>query len=245
MAPALPQGVYAIADGAAGRPILDLVAAFVRGGAAVVQLRVKPPAASQQPAASGQQPAGSGQRPAASGQQPAGSGDFVVLAREARKICAPGKALLFINDRPDIARLAEADGVHLGQEDLPPYEARKIVGPKMIIGVSTHSDDEIDAAQGADYIGFGPIFATQSKPGSPLPPPHGIDGLRRAVQRSKIPVVAIGGITESAADAVAQAGARCAASIAELCSAADPEHAVRSMAAALAGGWRLAAGSFS
>jgi thiamine-phosphate pyrophosphorylase len=206
---ALPRGVYAIVDGSAARSPLELVAAFVRGGAVVVQLRVK--------------------------QRPAGSGDFMALAREARKLCVPGKTLLFINDRPDIARLAEADGVHLGQDDLPLAEARKIVGPKMIIGVSTHSDAEIDAAQDADYLGFGPIFTTQSKPGSPLPPPHGIEGLRRAVQRSKIPVVAIGGITSATAAAVAEAGAHCAAAIAALCRAADPEGAVRSLAAVFAG----------
>src|SRR5207302_867783 len=172
----LPRGVYAIVDGSAARPPLELAAAFVRGGAAVVQLRLKQ----------------------------AGAGELLMLAREARKLCA-GKALLLINDRPDVARLAEADGVHLGQDDLPVAAARAILGPKAIIGLSTHSEAEIDAARGADYIGFGPIFATQSK-SAPLPPPHGIEGLRRAVRRAKVPVVAIGGITaESARDAYAAA----------------------------------------
>jgi thiamine-phosphate pyrophosphorylase len=98
--------------------------------------------------------------------------------------------------------------------------------------VSTHSDDEIDGAQAADYIGFGPVFATRSKPGARLPPPHGIEGLTRAVQRSGIPVVAIGGITAANVADVAGTGARCAAAIAELCGAADPESATRAMAAA-------------
>ena len=198
----LPRGVYAIADGSAGRPLLDLVGAFVRGGAAAVQLRVKD----------------------------AGAGEILRLAREARRLCA-GKTLFFVNDRPDIARLAEADGLHLGQDDLPLNEARKIVGPKMIIGISTHSDAEIDGGggQGADYLGFGPIFATQSKPGAPLPPPHGIEGLRRAVARSNIPVVAIGGITSKTAREVYAAGAHCVASIADICTAADPEAAVRAL----------------
>lgn len=182
--------------------MLELVGAFVRGGAAIVQLRLKD----------------------------SGAGELLRIAREARKLCTT--ALLFINDRPDVARLAEADGVHLGQEDLPWQAARQIVGPQMIVGVSTHSDAEIDAAQGADYIGFGPIFATQSKPGAKLPPPHGIAGLRRAVQRSRIPVVAIGGITSANAADVAGAGARCAASIAGLCKARDPEAAARAFAAA-------------
>lgn len=213
MARELPNGVYAIADG------VRRVEAFVRGGAAVVQVRVKPQA--------------SGFRPQASG---LGTGDFLAIAREARKICTG--ALLFINDRPDVARLCGADGVHLGQEDLPLAEARAIVGPEMIIGISTHSDEEIDAAQAADYIGFGPIFSTQSKPGAVLPPPHGIEGLCRAVRRSRIPVVAIGGITAANAAQVAATGARCAAAIAELCRSSDPEQATRALAAAFKSGCR-------
>jgi len=199
----LPAGLYAIVDGSASRPPLDLLGAFLRGGAAVIQLRLKQ----------------------------AGAGELLRVSREARKLCA-GRAVLLVNDRPDVARLAEADGVHLGQEDLPWQAARAILGPGALIGVSTHSDAEIDAAQGADYIGFGPVFATSSKPGSPLPPPHGIDGLRRAVQRSQAPVVAIGGITAKNAHEVAQAGARCAAAIAELCNAPDPEAAARALAQA-------------
>jgi len=197
--------VYAIVDGSATRPPLDLVGAFVRGGAAVVQLRLKE----------------------------AGAGELLRVAREARKLCA-GRALLLVNDRPDVARLAEADGVHLGQEDLPWPAARAILGPGALIGLSTHSDAEIDAAQGADYIGFGPIFATGSKPGRPLPSPHGIGGLRRAVRRSRVPLVAIGGITIERASEVAGAGARCVAAIAELCFAPDPELATREMAKAFA-----------
>ena len=203
--PSLPSGLYAIVDGSAAWPPLDLVAAFVRGGAAVVQLRLKQ----------------------------VGAGELVRLARQARNLCA-GNALLLINDRPDVARVAEADGVHLGQEDLPFDAARAILGPRALIGVSTHSDAEIDGAQSADYIGFGPTFATGSKPGASLPEPHGIDGLRRAVRRSRVPVVAIGGITAANAGAVAKAGARCASAIASLCNAEDPEAATRAMAGAFA-----------
>ena len=162
----------------------------------------------------------------------AGAGELLRVAREARKLCAAGRALLLVNDRPDIARLAETDGVHLGQEDLPWLAARAILGPRALIGVSTHSDAEIDAAQGADYIGFGPIFATASKPGLPLP--HGIEGLRRAVRRSRIPLVAIGGINMDRAPEVAGAGARCVAAIGQLCFAPDPESATREMAKAFA-----------
>ena len=203
--PSLASGLYAIVDGSAARPPLDLVGAFVRGGAAVIQLRLKQ----------------------------VGAGELVRLGRQARNLCA-GKALLLINDRPDVARLAEADGVHLGQEDMPCEAARAILGPGALIGVSTHSDAEIDGGQSADYIGFGPVFATASKPGSSLPEPHGIEGLRRAVRRSRVPVVAIGGITAANAQIVAEAGARCASAIAYLCNAEDPEGAARAMARAFA-----------
>jgi thiamine-phosphate pyrophosphorylase len=203
----LPAGVYAIVDGASARAPLELVAAFVDGGATVVQLRLKK----------------------------AGAGEFVRLAREARRICA-GRAVLIINDRPDVAKLAEADGVHLGQDDLPLSEARQFLGPQALIGVSTHSDEELRAAQGADYLGFGPVFATASKPFAVLPPPHGIEGLRRAVRLSEVPVVAIGGITARNAADVAAAGARSAAAIAELCHANDPRAAVEQMVKAFAAG---------
>jgi thiamine-phosphate pyrophosphorylase len=199
----LPHGIYAIVDGGARRSPLELVAAFVDGGAAVVQLRLKD----------------------------AGAGELLRIAREARKICA-GRSLFLVNDRPDVARLCEADGVHLGQDDLPLAEARKVLGPTALIGISTHSDAEIAAAQAADYIGFGPVFRTLSKPGATLPPPHGIEGLRRAVRLSGVPVVAIGGITIANVAEVVAAGAHCAAAIAELCAAPDPEAAVRDMTTA-------------
>lgn len=186
--PALPKGAYCIVDEASGQPPARLVRAFVENGAAVVQLRFKE----------------------------AGAGELLRIAREARALCA-GRALLLVNDRPDVAKLACADGVHLGQDDLPVADARELLGPDALIGVSTHSDAEIDAAAGADYIGFGPVFATRSKPGAVLPPPHGLEGLRRAVARSRLPVVAIGGITVATVGAVAATGARCAAAIAELC----------------------------
>src|SRR5207302_1397264 len=159
------------------------------------------------------------------------AGELLRVAREARELCS-GVTPLLVNDRPDVARLAEADGVHLGQDDLPVQAVRAILGPQALIGVSTHSDAEIDAAQGADYIGFGPIFTTPSKPGATLPAPQGLEGLRRAVQRSRVPVVAIGGIGVDSAHEIAAAGARCAASIAYLCNAPDPEAATRALAQA-------------
>ena len=196
----LPAGIYAIVDGSAARPPLDLVSAFVEGGAAVIQLRLKGH----------------------------GSGELLRIAREARRMCS-GRTTFLVNDRPDIALLAEADGVHLGQQDLPVAAARSILGSRAIVGLSTHSDEEIDGAEGADYIGFGPIFATSRKPGALLPPPHGIEGLRRATRRAPVPIVAIGGIGAANAGAVARAGARCAAAIASLCDATDPRGAVAEM----------------
>src|SRR5260370_14401541 len=126
--PGLPHGVYAIVDGPAGPP-LDLIAAFVRGGASVVQLRLKGIA----------------------------TGDFVQIAREARRICA-GRALLLVNDRPDVARLAEARGVHLAQDDLPVEAARALLRRGALIGLSTHSAREIDDSTAAHYISLRPLF---------------------------------------------------------------------------------------
>ena len=92
--------------------------------------------------------------------------ELVEVAREAAAICRQRDALLLVNDRPDVARAAGADGAHLGQDDLPPAAAREVLGADAVIGVSTHSDAEIDAAlaAGADYIGFGPVFAVPPHP---------------------------------------------------------------------------------
>ena len=191
------RGLYAIADGSSRHAPLELVAAFVRGGACAVQLRLKR----------------------------LGAGELLRLARGAVALCRPAGVLLLVNDRPDVAKLAGADGVHLGQDDLPARDARAVLGPDALIGVSTHSDAELDAAlaDGADYLGFGPIFVTASKPGALLPPPHGLASLSLAVKRAAhLPVVAIGGLTVLRAPEVARAGAACAAAIGELCNADDP-----------------------
>jgi thiamine-phosphate pyrophosphorylase len=149
-------------------------------------------------------------------------------------LCRARGALLIVNDRLDVALAAGADGVHLGQEDLP-LEAARRLAPELLIGISTHSDAEMDAASGADYLGFGPVFPTRSKPGARLPPPHGLAGLRRAVQRAKAPGVASGGITAATARDVARAGAACVAAIGELCQAPDPAAAARALSEAFRG----------
>ncbi len=110
-----------------------------------------------------------------------------------RSITRDFEAVLVVNDHPDIALAAEADGVHLGQDDLPLKEARKIMGGK-IIGISTHSlKQAVDAERGgADYIGFGPIFHTVTKDAGS---PKGVEMLHEVKKNLRIPVVAIGGIT--------------------------------------------------
>jgi thiamine-phosphate pyrophosphorylase len=115
-------------------------------------------------------------------------------------------AALIVNDHPDIALAADAAGVHLGQDDLPVKEARKIMGGKKIIGISTHTVGQARAADrdGADYIGFGPVFHTTTKDAGR---PKGIEMLREIKRQVRIPVVAIGGITAENIGPVLEAGA--------------------------------------
>ena len=131
-----------------------------------------------------------------------------------RKLTAEFKASFIVNDHADIALAVNAEGVHLGQEDLPLKEARKILGKTKIIGISTHSIEQAIEAEagGADYVGFGPVFHTKTKDAGK---PKGIRMLKEVKRHVKIPVIAIGGITsenlqsvlDSGADAVAVASA--------------------------------------
>jgi thiamine-phosphate pyrophosphorylase len=111
-----------------------------------------------------------------------------------RRLCTEHGACFIVNDRPDLALLAEADGIHLGQDDLPLPEVRKLVGETMLIGLSTHSPEQARqaVALGADYIGVGPIFRTFTK--TDVCEPVGLDYLDYACQHIAIPKVAIGGI---------------------------------------------------
>jgi thiamine-phosphate pyrophosphorylase len=129
---------------------------------------------------------------------------------------------LIINDRPDIAILTGAWGVHVGQEDLPVEEARKICGPGLWVGVSTHNLEQLRAAvaTSADYIAVGPVFPTATKVNPD--PVVGLELLRVARGMTKKPLVAIGGITVESAEQVFRAGADCVAVIRDLASAADP-----------------------
>jgi thiamine-phosphate pyrophosphorylase len=141
--------------------------------------------------------------------------DFFHLAKQARDLTRRSACSLIINDRVDIALACGADGVHLGQEDLPLPAARKLMG-KRIIGISTHSLEQAREAErgGADYIGFGPMFGTTTKDTGYSA--RGIDMLRQIRDRVRVPIVAIGGITEMNVSEVWQGGADSAAIISDI-----------------------------
>jgi thiamine-phosphate pyrophosphorylase len=124
-----------------------------------------------------------------------------------REVFAGTPARLILNDRADLAVLANFDGVHVGQNDLSPADARRVVGPSKLVGVSTHTDDQVRAAAltPADYIAIGPIYSTSTKPDAEKP--VGLEGIRRARALTTKPLVAIGGITRANARSVIDAGA--------------------------------------
>ena len=161
--------------------------------------------------------------------KPGDARTLLAVARMARPICDAAGALLIVNDRIDVALAARADGVHLGQTDVPLADARRIA-PALIIGVSTHSVAQVEAAAGADYLGFGPVFATRTK--RDPDPVQGIAGLRAAVAAArKTPVVAIGGIEPHAVSDIYAAGATAICAIRSVNEADDPVIAAQSFAA--------------
>jgi thiamine-phosphate pyrophosphorylase len=145
-------------------------------------------------------------------------------ARRMRRWTRDAGALFVVNNRPDIARLADADGVHLGQDDISVRDARRIVGTEVLIGVSTHNLEQLQRAllEGASYVGVGPTYASRTKGFECL---AGIDYVKQAVDATKLPLFAIGGIDESNASAVIQAGARRLAVSRAICAADDPRRA--------------------
>lgn len=151
------------------------------------------------------------------------TGRFLDTAHKVKDECSKSGALLIVNDRVDIAMACGADGVHLGQDDLPLPAARQLMGRKKIIGISTHNMDEAIAAEagGADYIGFGPVFATSTKKDAEAA--KGIDALRRICSKVAIPVVAIGGIKADGVRNIIDAGAMAVAMISELAMSGDIE----------------------
>jgi thiamine-phosphate pyrophosphorylase len=150
----------------------------------------------------------------------------VRAGRVFRRLCDAYDALFIVNDRPDLAIACAADGVHLGQDDGHVAAVRGLVGEDLVIGLSTHSPAQIDAATGVDYIAVGPVYATPTKPDYP---PVGTKLVEYAAANARVPFFAIGGIdTQNVAQVVAAGGGRVAV-VRAIRDAADPAEAARGL----------------
>ena len=201
----LELGLYVVTDErlAGGRPLGEIVRAALRGGADVIQLRAKEAPAREQ----------------------------VALGRELRALTREAGALFIVNDRADLAIALDADGVHVGEDDLPPELARQIVGPQRIVGFSASSVTSALAARsaGVDYLGIGSIYPTTTKAdaGAAVGP----ELVTAIAARVDLPLVGIGGIRATNAAAVIEAGAHGVAVVGAVIAAADPEAAARELKA--------------
>jgi thiamine-phosphate diphosphorylase len=150
-------------------------------------------------------------------------------AAELCRVCRTAGVPFIVNDRIDVALAVDADGVHVGQDDMPASGARGLIGRRKILGVSAGSVEEARKAvdDGADYIGASPVFSTPTKPDAP--PPLGVEGLRRMARAVDIPVVAIGGINAANAAAMMEAGAAGIAVVSAIVAAEDVEAAARAL----------------
>ncbi|HLW59393.1 MAG TPA: thiamine phosphate synthase [bacterium] len=193
--------VYVIADAlrSRGRSPREIAEAAIRGGATTVQLRMKDAPARQ----------------------------IVEAGREILPLCRAAGVAFVVNDRADVAMIVGADGVHVGQDDLPTREVRAMLGPEAVIGVSAATAEEAVAAEraGADYLGVGAIYATATK--ADAGEPIGLDRLRELRGVVRLPLIGIGGITADNAAAVIRAGARGVAVITAVTMAEDVAAAVR------------------
>lgn len=200
----LPSHFYAMVDPAGGHEPVALAETLLDAGARIMQLRLKD----------------------------APGRDFLAAARAIAEMCRKRGAILIVNDRVDIAILANAHGVHLGQEDLPLEAARRILtsNENMMIGISTHNLEQARAAEngGADYIGFGAIYSGGLKN---VAAGQGLDQLRKIRAAVKIPIVAIGGITEARVTETLAAGADAVAIITDIVNAPDISAKVRAILA--------------
>ena len=174
-----------------GRSLEEVVSEAVKGGVTVVQLREKD----------------------------ASTGEFIELARRLMKLLKPLRIPLIINDRVDVALAVDADGVHIGQSDMSYEDARRLLGPDKIIGLSVESFEDIEAANAldVDYIGISPVYGTPTK--TDTAEPFGLEGLHKAVQMSAHPTVAIGGMNASTIAEVMAAGTDGVAVVSAICSA--------------------------
>jgi thiamine-phosphate pyrophosphorylase len=200
------SGLYVILDRtvARDRPLEAILEAAIAGGCGMVQLREK--------------------------DWPAGT--LLPLARRLRDRCRGAGVPFIVNDRVDLALAVDADGVHLGQHDLPAAAARPLLRAGMIMGVSTHSVSQARSAQrdGADYVAIGAMYPTGTKPDFELVGPAAVRQLRSQVQA---PLIGIGGITVDTVGDVIRAGADGVAVISAVCAAADPEGATRQLVDAI------------
>ena len=194
----MDPSLYVVLDRAAarGRDLADVLDAALAGGCRLVQLREK--------------------------EWP--SGRLLPVAERLRARCAAAGAAFIVNDRVDLAVAVGADGVHLGQEDLPARAARPLLRPGMILGISTHSVEQARAgqAEGADYVAVGSMFPTRSKAEFELVGP---DLLRKLRAEIRVPLIGIGGITHDNVGEVIAAGADGVAVISAVCAADDPRAA--------------------
>ena len=147
--------------------------------------------------------------------------DLLPQARAIQSLCRSRGAVFIVNDRVDLAVAADADGAHVGQEDLPAESARRLLGPRRLLGVSTHDVIQAEKAQlaGADYIGFGPMFATGTKETGYTP--RGLEALRAVRRAVSLPILAIGGIDLENVGSVIEAGAVAPAVISAVVAAPD------------------------
>lgn len=184
-----------------GGDLLSAVRAALRGGVRAVQLREKDLTARE----------------------------LLSLAHELRSLTRESGAKLLINDRIDVALAVAADGVHLGGASLPVAEARAILGSKMLIGLSTHHQEEISLAarDGADFVTFGPVWFTPSK--APYGAPVGLDALRQACADAPLPVFALGGVNAARIPELLAADCSRAACIGAVLAAPAPENAARDL----------------
>jgi thiamine-phosphate pyrophosphorylase len=160
--------------------------------------------------------------------------ELLAAAATARSFCEAAGALFLLNDRPDLAVASGADGVHVGQDDMPVDRARKLVGDDALVGLSTHSMQQAQAGcrTGADYIAVGPVHATPTKEGRPA---IGVEPIKYAAAHVSVPWFAIGGLDAGNVGAVLKAGARRIVVVRALAQADDPEAAARALRAATNG----------
>jgi thiamine-phosphate pyrophosphorylase len=187
------------------RLLEDVVLAAVKGGVSIVQLREKE----------------------------AATRDFVALAVSLKKLLMPFHVPLLINDRVDVALASGADGVHVGQDDLHPEEARRLLGPGATIGLSVNTLDDASEAEAfdVDYLAPGPVFATPTK--TDASSPWGIEGLKNVRRKTSRPIIAIGGISVSNVSDVVRTGIDGVAVVSAIMAAENPEQAARELKAAI------------